>query len=103
MEPAVAEREAVAEAPEATLAQAAAPIAPIAPIMPIAPVALPKAELEQVLAGAGLQWVETTERPAVAEEPAEVPAPRAPRVRRPRSAPVSEPLQQVETGPASKV
>ncbi len=99
-EPAVAERETVAEAPVATLAQAAAPIAPI---MPIAPVALPKAELEQVLAGAGLQWVETTERPAVAEEPAEVPTPRAPRVRRPRSAPVSEPLQQVETGPASKV
>jgi hypothetical protein len=60
-------------------------------------VEIPKAELEQLLAGAGLQWVETAARPAAQQEPAEVPAPRTPRVRRPRSAVVAEPLQQVET------
>jgi ribonuclease E len=86
-----------AEAPEPVAVQAQPLAAPPQPAQPIAPVELPKAELEQILAGAGLQWVETVARPAAAEAPAEVPPPRAPRTRRPRSAPVSEPLQQVET------
>lgn len=73
-------------------------VAPPEAVQPIVPVEVPKAELEQMLAGAGLQWVETVARPE-AEHMTEVPAPRVPRVRRPRSVAASEPLQQVETRP----
>jgi len=57
----------------------------------------PKVDLAAVVEGAGLQWVQTLASAVHAEEPAEVPPPRTPRVRRPRSVPASEPLQQVET------
>jgi ribonuclease E len=73
-----------------------APPAPPEAAAPIAPVELPKAQLEEILAGAGLQWVETAARPA-SEQPAEVPPPRTPRVRRSRRVVVAEPLEQVET------
>jgi ribonuclease E len=89
------------EVPPAPQPQAAeSPAAALAPqpVEPIAPVELPKAQLEEILAGAGLQWVETVARPA-AELPVEVPPPRTPRVRRPRATPVAEPLEQVETRP----
>jgi len=92
--------------PQAAAEPEAAPVRPgIAPpvaVTPIVPVELPKAELEQLLAGAGLQWVETVARPAAEQEPAVVPPPRTPRVRRPRSTAVAEPLQQVETQPETR-
>jgi len=87
-----------AEPVEAVVVEAPAPIAHPEPLAPVAPaVVVPKEELEEILQGAGLQWVETVARAQAPDEPAEVPAPRAPRVRRPRSATVAEPLQQVET------
>ncbi len=89
---------AVSAQPAPQVQAAPPPIAAPEADRPITPVELPKAELEQILAGAGLQWVETVARPQV-EAVAEVPAPRAPRVRRPRSAAAAEPLQQVETRP----
>jgi len=79
-----------AAAQASTAAQQAVPA-------PIAPAPVPKADLEAIIAGAGLQWVETSASAVPEEAPAEVPAPRVPRVRRPRSAPSGEPLQQVET------
>jgi hypothetical protein len=58
---------------------------------------LDPAALQSVVEQAGLQWVQTA--PSAAPVEPEVPAPvRAPRVRKPRAAPVSEPLVQVETG-----
>ena len=92
-------------APPIAAPAATTPIAPPAattPIAPVTPVELPKAELEQLIAGAGLQWVETVARPAAQQEPAEIPAPRTPRVRRPRSTSAAEPLQQVETQPETR-
>jgi hypothetical protein len=53
--------------------------------------------LQSVIEQAGLQWVQTAPSAAGQEpEPITV-APRVPRVRKARSAPVSEPLMQIET------
>jgi ribonuclease E len=78
-----------------------APAAPVTASVPTAPVPAAKAidagTLDEVVAQAGLQWVQTAPSAAVEPEPI-VLTPRPPRVRKPRAAPAAEPLVQIETG-----
>ncbi|HYF61127.1 MAG TPA: Rne/Rng family ribonuclease, partial [Burkholderiaceae bacterium] len=91
-----------APAPVAEPAPAKA-VEPVAAAEPIAPRAAPSARpidassLQAVVEQAGLQWVQTAPSAASAEPEPQPVAPRAPRVRKPRAAPVSEPLVQIET------
>lgn len=59
--------------------------------------------LDEVVSKAGLEWVQTQARPATVEPTQDTPpAPRLGRVRRPRAASDSEPMQQVETRPEDR-
>lgn len=60
----------------------------------------PPKDLDKVVEGAGLEWVQTTAKPVAEVTPAPAPRPRrAPRKRRPAADVSAQPLQQVETGP----
>jgi ribonuclease E len=82
-----------APAPAALPALAALPEA----AAPAPATEVPREKLETIVANVGLQWVETRPQRQLSLEEAPAPAPRAPRVRKPRASVVSEPLQQVET------
>jgi hypothetical protein len=103
-----------AEAPAAEAVEAHAPAeAPVQPSVaaPAAaepsaqpapePIEVPKAELESIVSGAGLEWVETKPRQLSFEDTTPVPAPRPARRRKPRATLPDEPLMQVETGQPS--
>jgi ribonuclease E len=103
-EPALTPVEAIVAAPVAPSvaapAMAAQPTAARAGDTPApAPAARPidTGSLQSVVEQAGLQWVQTAPS-AATEEPEPIAlAPRVPRVRKARSAPVAEPLVQIET------
>jgi hypothetical protein len=62
-----------------------------------------KSDLDSIVSGAGLQWVETKSKQLSLEDGmAAVPAPRPVRVRKPRAVVQAEPLQQVETRPGDE-
>jgi ribonuclease E len=119
-EPAPTPVEAFVAAPVAPVVAApvapvvAAPVAPVvaAPVTAAQPTAAPAGDmpapapaarpidagsLQSVVEQAGLQWVQTAPSAATQEPEPIALAPRVPRVRKARSAPVAEPLVQIET------
>jgi ribonuclease E len=85
-------------APEA--APVAVAVAPPAPPVPVAPAPAPvkKADLDNIVSGAGLQWVETAPTAAMTEEIIVPAGPRPVRKRKPKAQVEQMSLQQVETG-----
>jgi ribonuclease E len=84
-------------APVAASPVVAAPTPAPAPVVAPAPVPVKKADLDNIVSGAGLQWVETA--PSAAVEEVVVPsAPRPVRTRKPKAPIEQMSLQQVETG-----
>jgi ribonuclease E len=93
--PAPAPAPVVVAAPAPSPVQAPAPVQALAPAPAPAPVK--KADLDNIVSGAGLQWVETA--PSAAVEEIVVPsAPRPVRTRKPKAPIEQMSLQQVETG-----
>lgn len=93
--PLASAHEVVAPAPSAAPAQ----IESVATVpAPSTPPPAAAEQLRDIVATAGLQWVETASHPTE-PEPIVVVTARKPRTRRPRPSLASEPLQQVETGP----
>jgi ribonuclease E len=95
----------VAPAPVAVAAPVAAVTAPVAVapapapvIKPAAPAPTP-ANLDNVVQGAGLVWVQTLGNAAPAEAEPVVVKPRVPRQRKPKADTAAEPMQMVETKP----
>jgi ribonuclease E len=98
---AVASVVAVKESIEIKSTPAPAPIP--APVQAPAPAPVKKADLDNIVSGAGLQWVETAPSAVAVDEPVVPAAPRPVRTRKPKAPIEQMSLQQVETGLDDKV
>ncbi len=85
-------------APVVTTPVAAQPVS-VAPAPTPKPAPAPVANLDNVVEGAGLVWVQTVSTAATSEPEVVAVKPRVPRQRKPKAEIVHEPLQMVETKP----